>query len=62
MGEKNKINKDEVKKSIDINEKGLKTKTYGVIMVQRSFVHSFPIFSFQMRSKCRETHYDKTVN
>jgi len=27
------VMEDQVKKSIDINEKGLKTKTYGVIIV-----------------------------
>ena len=42
--------------------KGLKTKTYGVIIVQQSLVHPFAIFPFQRRHKCREAHYHKNDN
>ena len=43
--------------SSDIKEKGLKAKTYGVIMmiiVQRSLVHPFAILSIQMRQQMQK--------
>lgn len=49
--------------SSEIKEKGLKTKTYGIIIVWEYLVHPFAIFSFQTMQKCREVNQmTKTIS
>jgi len=48
--------------SSEIKGKGLKTKTFGVIIVQGYLVHPVAIFSFQTMQKCREVNDDKNDN